>query len=40
VPLPCPETSLTGSGDPAPFRTALERYYDGERDMNTLELLD
>ncbi len=26
--------------EPAPFRTALERYYDGERDTNTFELLD
>jgi uncharacterized protein (DUF1810 family) len=24
----------------APFSTALERYYDGERDTNTFELLD
>jgi len=26
--------------DPAPFRTALDRYYDGERDSKTLELLE
>ncbi len=26
--------------DPRPFATALERYYDGERDPRTLELLD
>jgi len=26
--------------DPAPFRTALERYYDGERDRKTLDLLE
>jgi uncharacterized protein (DUF1810 family) len=26
--------------DPAPFETALERYYDGEPDQKTLELLD
>ncbi|MDS0297895.1 DUF1810 domain-containing protein [Halogeometricum sp. S1BR25-6] len=26
--------------DPAPFRTALERYYGGEPDPKTLELLD
>jgi uncharacterized protein (DUF1810 family) len=25
--------------DPAPFETALERYYDGERDQRTLEFL-
>ena len=26
--------------DPEPFETALERYYDGDRDERTLELLD
>jgi uncharacterized protein (DUF1810 family) len=26
--------------DPAPFRTALERYYDGDRDSKTIELLE
>jgi uncharacterized protein (DUF1810 family) len=26
--------------DPDPFRTALERYYDGERDQRTLEFLE
>lgn len=26
--------------DPAPFRTALERYYDGEPDPKTIELLE
>ena len=26
--------------DPAPFATALERYYDGDRDEKTLDLLD
>lgn len=26
--------------DPAPFRTALDRYYDGEPDPKTLERLD
>jgi len=28
------------ANDPAPFRTALERYYDGERDRKTLDLLE
>ena len=28
------------AADPPPFRTALELYYDGERDPKTLELLD
>jgi len=27
------------AADPAPFRTALRTYYDGERDQKTLELL-
>jgi uncharacterized protein (DUF1810 family) len=26
--------------DPEPFETALERYYDGDRDERTLRLLD
>jgi uncharacterized protein (DUF1810 family) len=26
--------------DPAPFRTAIERYYDGERDSKTLAFLE
>ena len=29
----------TVADDPTPFRTALERYYDGEPDPKTLELL-
>jgi uncharacterized protein (DUF1810 family) len=27
------------AGDPTPFETALDRYYDGERDGKTLEFL-
>jgi uncharacterized protein (DUF1810 family) len=30
----------TVADNPAPFDTALERYYDGEPDSKTLELLD
>ena len=30
----------TVADDPTPFRTALERYYDGEPDRKTLELLE
>ena len=28
------------AADPAPFRTALQRYYDGDPDRETLRLLD
>ncbi len=30
----------TVADDPGPFETALERYYDGDPDPKTLELLD
>ncbi|WP_277601482.1 DUF1810 domain-containing protein [Halomicrobium mukohataei] len=30
----------TVADDPTPFATALERYYDGDRDQKTLDLLD
>ena len=30
----------TVADDPTPFVTALERYYDGDRDQKTLDLLD
>jgi Uncharacterized conserved protein len=30
----------TVANDPSPFSTALERYYEGERDVKTFELFD